>query len=393
MKKYDVIVIGAGPGGAHSARLLAKNNLNVLLLEKYKIPRIKFCVVGLFYYIDEIIDFNFDNVVNLISDTTIFTYQFRKPVKLKAEDVKIKMTMREDFDTLLARESVNSGVKLIDEISVKAVEDNANGCVVKTNKDVFYSDFVIGADGVYSITARSLGLLKDRIVGWAINAEVYVSDKQLAAQENAVNVEMGIVPNGYAWIFPKKDHLSCGIGTALTKINKFKDLLYYYLDNHPNTKNYKKLILKGHPLPHSYSVELVINTERAVLVGDAASVVDPLSGEGIYYAMKTAEIAVKHILKKISKNLSLDNYSDEINKTIRSDLYYSDKFARLFYKFPKLTYDLGVANPIVNKKFQDLLRGKTTYKEMYEILKPIYSNKFTQATLKLADKIKQKFIK
>ena len=64
MKKYDVIVIGAGPGGAHSARLLAKNNLNVLLLEKYKIPRIKPCAAGLPYHIDEIIDFYTSGLLN-----------------------------------------------------------------------------------------------------------------------------------------------------------------------------------------------------------------------------------------------------------------------------------------------------------------------------------------
>ncbi len=391
MKLYDVIVIGAGPAGAYSAKLLAEKKLNVLLLEKQSVPRKKPCAAGLPPHIDDILDIDYQRVINKISDQTVFTFNLKKPVLLRDEKVKIKMTMRPEFDALLVEKAIEAGAEFKEKMSVSRVEEEEDFVAVSAGKEKYYSKFVIGADGAYSIAAKNAGLLNNRIFGWAINAEVYVSDIALEKQGTTVNVEMGLVKEGYAWIFPKNDHLSCGLGTNKIKYPGFKNLMYDFIKKKIEAGSIKNIELKGHPLPHSYSRDLKINTNRLLLTGDAASLVEPLSGEGIYYALKSAVIAAKHIEKKNNENsYSFDEYSREINFDIRNELYYAGRFANIFYKFPKFTFDYGVANSLVNQKFQDLLLRKITYKEMYEILKPIYSNKFINPAVKIIDAVKKK---
>jgi len=118
MNSYDVIIIGAGPGGSSAARLLAENNLKVLLLEKYKTPRTKACAGGLPYHLTEFIDFDISDKISSISDTTVFTFKHKKSVKIKNEKIKINMVMREDFDSLLIEKAIeNVKDKLGDSIS------------------------------------------------------------------------------------------------------------------------------------------------------------------------------------------------------------------------------------------------------------------------------------
>jgi geranylgeranyl reductase family protein len=395
MKHYDFIVIGSGPAGSTCSRLLSENNFKVLLLEKYKTPRKKPCAGGLSYHINKLLDFDITETIDSISVSTKFTFRHKKPVFLNNPEVEIKMTNRDKFDFYLIKKAIESGVEFKDNLEVKKVIEQTNKVQVNTKSENFTANYVIGADGPYSITARSLGLLKDRKTGWAINAEVFVSDKQLKNQGNTVNVDLGLIPSGYAWIFPKKNRLSCGIGTNLHKIKNFKQMLFDYLNKNANTKNFQNIEISGHPLPYSYSNKLKINTKHCVLIGDAASLVEPLSGEGIHYAMTSAKIAVKHLLYNIQTGASLDFYSEEINNTVRADLFYAEKFANLLHKFPKLVYSLGVSNKNVNSLFMDLIIGKTSYKEMYFYLKPKFSGKFIKSkiknnTKKMLNKIKNK---
>ncbi|HPN32701.1 MAG TPA: geranylgeranyl reductase family protein [bacterium] len=388
MKTYDVIVIGAGPAGSSAARHTANNNLKTLLIDKSVFPRIKPCAAGLPKHIKEILDFDYSKVLKKISTATIFTFNMKSPVKIQNDEVKIEMTMRSDFDTLLVENAVNSGVEFRDGQRAVGIEEDIDSVKVITEKENYFAKYVIGADGAFSVVAKSLGLMKDRVMGWSINAEVYVSSGQLERHGDMVNIEMGLVPAGYAWIFPKGDHLSCGIGTNMTKnIFNFKKYLFDYLNNHDSTKNYTKIFMKGHPLPHSYSEKIKINTNRVFLAGDAASLVEPLSGEGIYYAIKSGITAAKHILENIRINSSPENYSKEIDNTLRKEFYYAERFARIFHQFPKLTYELGVSNKLVNGKFLSLLTGGTTYQKMYEELKPLYSNAFFKPAVSIISKI------
>jgi len=393
---FDVIIIGAGPAGCKAAITLAKKNIKVLVLEKYSIPRVKPCAAGLPKHNDKLLDFSIDKVIKCVSDKTIFLFNRKQPVVLASPEVRIKMTMRAEFDALLAEYAINSGAIVKDKSEVLSITEEKNQCIVKTKTDVFSAKYLIGADGPHSITARSANLLTDRELGYAINAEVYVSDKQLAKQEQTVVVDMGCQPRGYIWIFPKDDHLSCGIGINSNKIIGAKEKLLNFLDNYQTTKNYKKIILQGHPLPHSYKKELCINTARIFLAGDAASLVEPLSGEGIYYALKSGELAALYISDLLispqtKTEITEISYSELINREIRLNLFYADKFAQLFYNHPKLIYKLGVANPIVNSKFEAMLADKLSYKDIYDTLKPLYSNAFVKPIVSIAKKIKKVF--
>ncbi|PKK91855.1 MAG: hypothetical protein CVV64_00050 [Candidatus Wallbacteria bacterium HGW-Wallbacteria-1] len=385
MIRYDVIIVGAGPAGATAARYLSAAGIRVLLIEKYPVPRSKPCAGGLPFHVDSFMDSEMllelsKNVVSRVCDRTVFTFRFKRAVELRSPDAEYRMVMRDVFDAFLVRRAVQAGCELLDGLEVKGVSEDRDQVRVTTSKGDFLASYVIGADGPFSIVARSSGLIPDRIFGWAVNAEVKVSDADLDRQASTVSIDFGSVPAGYAWIFPKADHLSCGIGTGLAKLPEMKRVMMNCLDGFKSTRGREGVELRGYPLCSGSMLSLKVNSNRILLAGDAACLTDPLTGEGIYYAMASGEIASRHLVRIISEDTDsmkcLDGYSSELDTVIRDELFHAGKFYGLLRDYPRIVFELGVANPFVSGRFHQIFTGRIKYRDLYQELRGRFGSVF-----------------
>lgn len=387
MKKYDVIIVGAGPAGATAARFLAKGGISALLLEKELIPRVKPCAGGLPHHIDSLLDEDMRQdlsrrVVSRICDRTLFTFKFKRAVELASPSVSYRMVMRDMFDQFLTEWAVRAGAELKDGLTVESVVQESDRVVVKTPGESFSASYVIGADGPYSRVASTTGLVASRVFGWAVNAEVRVPQEDLEKQGSCVAIDFGTVPAGYAWIFPKAEHLSCGLGTGHSRLPGMKELMHRCLKGFASTRRALEVELRGYPLCAGQSSTLRINTDRVFLAGDAACLTDPLTGEGIYYSMLSGKMAALHLKNMLesltggSDSLRADQYSEAIDREIRSELVYADKFYGLVRDYPRIVYELGVANPLVRERFHQIFTGSVSYAALYKELRDKYGSAF-----------------
>lgn len=373
---YDVIIIGAGPAGTNTAFYLGESGFKTLILDKCSFPRVKVCAGGLPYHIKDY-GLDIDDIIECKSDSAIFSYKGKDKIILKFNNFTIDMVMRHNFDYYLLNRAIKeNAIFNSDEIFLKGEFEN-DLISITTNKNIYKTKYLVGADGACSSVNKFFNIIRKDNLGITINAEVEVTEERKRRQGRNISLDLGKVDMGYSWIFPKKNHLSIGIGAAKNKFKNFKKFFFRnlkYLDI--NDDDIIKIrMIKGHALPF-FSEEEKLNKKNVLLVGDAANLVDALSGEGIYYAMKSGELAANSIIQTETNNIDIDCYNDLIRKTILTDLTYSKKFADLFFKYPKISYILGIKNNDVSSLFLEMLIGKRSYKDLYIELQKKYSAKF-----------------
>jgi geranylgeranyl reductase family protein len=364
---YDVIIVGAGPAGATLGYELARKGVDVLILEKERLPRYKPCAGGITVKTVKLLDLDISPVARQVTYGARVTYKDNREFTKWYDKPLIYMVMRDEFDYFLIQRAEEAGVVVADNQRVCQLQVNHEKVEVVTTHDTFKAEILVGADGANSIVAKSLGLRKGIELGIGIEAEISVPRERLIKWDSLMGLDLGHISGGYGWIFPKKDHLSIGIGGSLRQARRLKPGYQKVLASQ-DLGGYEITKLRSHFLPVRKN-GMAIQQERSLLLGDAAGLVDPLTGEGIYYAIKSAQLAapiITHCLQ--AGTIDLKGYQDAVAKEIMPELKASQALLRLFAWFPGLYFDAIEGSDRLWRASCHLLRGELSYISLKERL-------------------------
>jgi geranylgeranyl reductase family protein len=294
VERVDVVVVGAGPAGSASAIRLARGGACVLLVDKARFPRDKPCGGGLTGRALRHLPCPVDPVVEHVVDGMVVRARYRSKVSRRSDERLIDMTQRRRLDHYLAEQAAAAGATFRDGSAVAHIELDDDGVTARVGETSVRSSFLVGADGANGVVAKAAGLGSGIVRGVALEGNVPWSALERAAYEGTAWVELGVVPGGYGWVFPKGDHANLGVGGWMTEGPNLRD----HLDRLAQVHGVDPAALEsvqGHRLPMR-ELGAPAASGRVLLVGDAAGLVDPLSGDGIYEAFVSAELAASAIL-------------------------------------------------------------------------------------------------
>jgi len=294
-ERFDVIVVGAGPAGSTAAFRLATEGASVLLLDRQRFPRDKPCGGGVTIRGARLLPFAIDPVVERVVDRINVTMGHHGPrCDVLAGAPLILMTQRRRLDAFLAEQAVAAGAEFRDGVRVRGVELAADGVVVRTDAGTLAAEVLVGADGANGVTRAALGVDEPSYaVALEGNLPRGAAGFDDEAYQTAALLEFDTVPGGYGWIFPKDDHCNFGVGGYLDEGPRLREHLTELCLVHGIALE-DLAQLRGHRLPIRRT-GTPIATPRALLVGDAAGLVDPFSGDGMYEAFLSSKIATETI--------------------------------------------------------------------------------------------------
>jgi geranylgeranyl reductase family protein len=358
---YDCIIVGAGPAGGSAAYHLAKRGRSVLVLEKESLPRYKPCGGGVSPIIAHWFDFDFSPAISLKVDTIRYTWKMDDPVEAELKTPEPMWMVRRDvFDRFLIQQAQKQGAELRDRTEVTGIEFQNDRWQVATANGPAEARYLIAADGARGPMAKLLGF-KDRKRRLAGALEI----EALTQVENGhiAHFEFGMVKNGYIWNFPKADGYSIGIGTFMGGAKQdFKGILSEYSSmfrvNIEHSKQY------GHALC-LWDGNQKLHTQNAVLAGEAACVVDPLTAEGIRPSIFSGIKAAQAIHEALSGNMNaLEKYTQTISEEWGSDMAWAQRLAGVFYRFPGVSYKIGVKRPSATQRLGQIMCGQLRYSDV-----------------------------
>ena len=365
VKSYDVVVVGAGPAGSAAARRAGALGLSVAVLDKAVFPRSKLCGALLSGRGHKAMK----AVFGLEPDREHFLYSREVAFKWDGETLAefrapydLTYTYRIDLDHRLLKEAIAAGAE--DYQGVRVVEfDDAAGRVVLDTGAVLEYGVLIGADGAASPVARHLfgrAFDPDKI-GFAFEAEVPDS----CAEDALMSIDFRIVDWGYGWNFPKKDTRTIGLGSIKSLDQDLKAQMARYMELEGAGDADVKV--KGAHIPLG-DYARVPGRANVLLVGDAAGMVDAITGEGLAYAMESgaeaAEAAAAALaLGKPSQALGL--YRKRI-AYIHAELDKANKLRHFQFSraFTGVFKEKLATSENMRAAFFDLLAGETTYAQI-----------------------------
>ena len=395
MTHYDAIVIGAGPAGAVAAHDLAKGGLTVALIEKHTLPRHKTCGGGVptltknllsLAEMGEVRDLSPDAFVECHVTQMRHTYNFDDPhlgemnpdAEANPDDaLALWMVQRSVFDNALAQRAAHAGADLREGLALKSLEivkgkpvlvraEGKNGSWEAT------ADVVIGADGANGMTAKCVGLRKERSLAIAIEAEIPHTwgEGHPDLRPDVAHLEFGAIKLGYAWVFPKGDHINVGAGVFRPKREsgrgdsnvkeQLHKAIHDYLEMLGVPQEPGSLVYHAHPLPIWDGLDKIQTRDgKVLLVGDAAGLINPFFGDGIFHALTSGKIAARCVLEGDAKG-----YTKAISHEFKANFDAALRIAKIFYQWPHFAYRHGIKRPYATYTATKLLSGQVKFNEV-----------------------------
>jgi geranylgeranyl reductase family protein len=365
LEEYDVIVVGAGLGGCSAAIFLAERGAKVLLLDRQKFPRDKICGDALSGKSMKVLrELGLKSRIPKLRHGAIRGTLLSSPngeiLDLGFADGKGKgreigyVVRRIDFDNLIFQKAKKKAAKTIENFTVTHVLQEDGRAIgiegTKNGKQYEYrAKMIIGADGAHSSIVRALGIEKHPPKHMCTAFRAYYDNVEGLTDRIEIHFIKGVIP-GYLWIFPLDGkNANVGIGMVDSELRKRKvdlrKLMEEALKKHPMFRERfrkAKLVtpITAWALPFG-SKHQQIHGDGFLLVGDAAALIDPFSGEGMGNALLSGQIAAEVAAKALKKNRFDGEFLGEYAERVWDEL---DAELQTSYTMQRL----GRINPLLN---------------------------------------------
>lgn len=362
---HEVIVVGSGPAGSIAAWELAKAGVSVAVIEKAALPRYKTCGGGIIGRAMQALPVDVRHVVeqecrsaqlNILPTGLSFTTHRPTPI--------VSMTMRDQFDYALLSAAQSAGATVHQRCALEQVSYQDDCITVGTNVGTMKAKFVLAADGALSTVARKIGMADGRVLVPALEYEVRLPPDQLDRFRGIARFDFGILPHGYAWAFPKKNHLSIGVLSTVQRGGDLKSAMTRYLDL-IGCGAVTQVQQHGFVIPISPRKGPLVD-QRVLLVGDAAGLADPVTGEGISFAIRSGLMAAQSLIEgHFEEEAVRQVYTQSLAKTILTELQRGRQLARLLYGFPRLrSWAFAQQGQRLCEVVTDVMDGKRQYRDL-----------------------------
>jgi geranylgeranyl reductase family protein len=303
VKRFDALVVGGGPAGSTTAWRLADAGASVLLVDKARFPRDKPCGGGVTARAARVCAVDIAPVVEEEVDLVELRFRYRDAVERRTAQPVIHMTQRRRLDAFL-----------LDAAREKGVEVREGETIDVTNAP---ADVVVGADGANGTTGRAVGLGEGIIRGVAYEGNIPYGVVSRDRYARRAVVELADIPGGYGWVFAKGDHVNVGVGAWQREGPRIREHLARVCEAH-GVDPAQLESLRGHRLPLRRPGTPIAGA-RALLVGDAAGLIDPVSGDGMYECFVSSKLAADAILDLLAgRAASLEPYGAAVDAALSS---------------------------------------------------------------------------
>lgn len=359
--RYDAIVVGGGPAGATAALILAKGGARVLLLERRRLPRYKPCGGCLSRRVERWLPFDPSVLIEERITGLTFTWRGRDAVEATFSEPVALMIWRNMFDQALCGRAVDAGAELQDGQTIRSARTSANHVEVEIAGRTVTADFLVGADGAYSVVARDLFPDRGQPGLAALDVELPLTRTGEAKLKGRVVLDVGHAPGGYGWAFPKGGVASVGVAVDRRSAKRVQSCLTAFL-NSTGFQDRSAIRTTGALIPIHGNGVRSLHRGRALLVGDAARLVDPFLGEGIYYAIQSGQQAARTILTDGSRNGDLSSYQAAVSRTIIPELEAAGRLSRAAHRAPWLWFQVLKRRRSVIDLYRKVLMGDAGYR-------------------------------
>jgi geranylgeranyl reductase family protein len=341
MQQFDVAIVGAGPAGSTAAYRLASAGARVLLVDRATFPRDKPCGGGvtmraarlLPFSIEPVVEDRIERVECRLAYGPRFERRTRRPLAL--------MTQRKRLDHFLLEKAAAAGADVRDGVKLDPRELDAR--------------IVIAADGCNGTAARALGLEQEIVHGVALEAN-FPHEARFA---HTMVLEIASVPGGYGWVFPKGDHVNVGVGGHESAGPRLREHLRRMCEAYGIDPD-AAADTRGYRLPmRRPSGRLARGT--AGVIGDAAGLIDPFTGDGMYEAFLSAQLVAEAALDVLAgRSETLEPYEQAVARRITPLTATGWGVKAAFDRFPRTTFAL-VRLPPTWRAVERVLMGELSH--------------------------------
>jgi geranylgeranyl reductase family protein len=356
LRRFDAIVVGAGPAGSVTAYRLASGGASVLLVDKARFPRDKPCGGGLTLRAVKELPIDVTPVVEHVVDRMQLRLRYGTWYERRSAGPLILMTQRRRLDAFLAEHAAAAGAEFRDGTKVTDVATSTDGAEVTLDGERVGGEVLIGADGANGVSARMLSLGGEPVYGVALEGNLPYEAIAAGRYRNKAVIELAVLPGGYGWVFPKGDHANFGVGGWERTGPTLRDELRRLCAEHRVPAERLESI-RGHRLPLRRP-DAPLARGRALVVGDAAGLVDPLSGDGMYEAFVSSRLAADAARSLLEGRASTVEAYDPALRSALGRLAGASWNAKLaFDRFPRVAFALS-RPPFVWPVVENILRGE-----------------------------------